>query len=72
TDLAAWNHQDLPFDRLVEILNPERTPARHPLFQVMLTLGDTSAEAPGLPGLETAYEFSEVEIAKFDLTFGFA
>ncbi|MFF9767190.1 amino acid adenylation domain-containing protein [Streptomyces sp. NPDC014636] len=72
TDLAAWNHQDLPFDRLVEILNPERTPARHPLFQVMLTLGDTSAEAPELPGLDTAYEFSKVEIAKFDLTFGFA
>ncbi|WP_369260978.1 amino acid adenylation domain-containing protein [Streptomyces sp. R35] len=72
TDLAAWNHQDLPFDRIVEILNPERTPARHPLFQVMLTLGDTSAEAPELPGLDTAYEFSQVEIAKFDLTFGFA
>ncbi|WP_406331851.1 amino acid adenylation domain-containing protein [Streptomyces sp. NBC_00203] len=72
TDLAAWNHQDLPFDRLVEILNPERTPARHPLFQVMLTLGDTSAEAPELPGLDTAYEFSQVAIAKFDLTFGFA
>ncbi|MET9412249.1 amino acid adenylation domain-containing protein [Streptomyces sp. NPDC002935] len=72
TDLAAWNHQDLPFDRLVEILNPERTPARHPLFQVMLTLGDTAADAPELPGLDTAYEFSQVEIAKFDLTFGFA
>ncbi|WP_328552724.1 non-ribosomal peptide synthetase [Streptomyces sp. NBC_00358] len=72
TDLAAWNHQDLPFDRLVEILNPERTPNRHPLFQVMLTLGDTAADAPELPGLETAYEFSKVEIAKFDLTFGFA
>ncbi|WP_406252134.1 amino acid adenylation domain-containing protein [Streptomyces atratus] len=72
TDLAAWSHQDLPFDRLVEALNPERTTARHPLFQVMLTVGDMSAEAPELPGLEAAYEFSKVEIAKFDLTFGFA
>ncbi|MEE1768328.1 condensation domain-containing protein, partial [Streptomyces sp. JV185] len=71
-DLAAWSHQDLPFDRLVEALNPERTTARHPLFQVMLTVGDTSADAPELPGLEAAYEFSKVEIAKFDLTFGFA
>ncbi|WP_329307359.1 amino acid adenylation domain-containing protein [Streptomyces sp. NBC_01260] len=71
-DLAAWSHQDLPFDRLVEALNPERTTARHPLFQVMLTVGDMSAEAPELPGLEAAYEFSKVEIAKFDLTFGFA
>ncbi|MFF1448588.1 amino acid adenylation domain-containing protein [Streptomyces sp. NPDC058274] len=72
TDLTAWAHQDLPFDRLVEALNPERTTARHPLFQVMLTVGDTTAEAPGLPGLEVAYEFSKVEVAKFDLTFGFA
>ncbi|MYV54386.1 non-ribosomal peptide synthetase, partial [Streptomyces sp. SID3212] len=71
TDLAAWAHQDLPFDRLVEALNPERTTARHPLFQVMLTVGDTTAEAPGLPGLDTAYEYSAVQIAKFDLTFGF-
>ncbi|WP_371774348.1 amino acid adenylation domain-containing protein [Streptomyces sp. NBC_01438] len=71
-DLAAWSHQDLPFDRLVEALNPERTTARHPLFQVMLTVGDMSAEAPELPGLEAEYEFSKVEIAKFDLTFGFA
>ncbi|WP_327335741.1 amino acid adenylation domain-containing protein [Streptomyces sp. NBC_01324] len=72
TDLAAWSHQDLPFDRLVEALNPERTTARHPLFQVMLTVGDMSAEAPELRGLEAEYEFSKVEIAKFDLTFGFA
>ncbi|MFE6668283.1 amino acid adenylation domain-containing protein [Streptomyces sp. NPDC057697] len=72
TDLAAWSHQDLPFDRLVEALNPERTTARHPLFQVMLTVGDMAADAPELPGLEAEYEFSKVEIAKFDLTFGFA
>ncbi|MYQ88489.1 MULTISPECIES: non-ribosomal peptide synthetase [unclassified Streptomyces] len=72
TDLAAWAHQDLPFDRLVEALNPERTTARHPLFQVMLTVGDTSSEAPRLAGLESEFAIPPVSVAKFDLTFAFA
>ncbi|MFE6498071.1 amino acid adenylation domain-containing protein [Streptomyces sp. NPDC057748] len=72
TDLAAWAHQDLPFDRLVEALNPERTTARHPLFQVMLTVGDTSDDAPRLAGLESEFAVPPVSVAKFDLTFAFA
>ncbi|MEW1687128.1 amino acid adenylation domain-containing protein [Streptomyces sp. NPDC091265] len=71
-DLAAWAHQDLPFDRLVEVLNPERTTARHPLFQVMLTVGDTSSEAPRLAGLDSEFAVPQVSVAKFDLTFAFA
>ncbi|MFF9767189.1 amino acid adenylation domain-containing protein [Streptomyces sp. NPDC014636] len=72
TDLAAWNHQDLPFDRLVEVLNPERSASRHPLFQVMLTLGEAGSDTVGFPGLDARTEYNELQIAKFDLTFGFA
>ncbi|MGV9457380.1 amino acid adenylation domain-containing protein, partial [Streptomyces sp. NPDC003635] len=72
TDLAAWAHQDLPFDRLVEVLNPERSGARHPLFQVMLTLVRAgSTEAPDFPGLRARAEYSATRTAKFDLTVGF-
>ncbi|MYR21704.1 condensation domain-containing protein, partial [Streptomyces sp. SID6137] len=72
TDLAAWAHQDVPFDRLVEVLNPERSASRHPLFQVMLTVGQSlDAAAPELGCLETSLVIPELRIAKFDLTFGF-
>ncbi|GAA0940021.1 hypothetical protein GCM10009560_51100 [Nonomuraea longicatena] len=41
-DLAAFDHPELPFDRLVEALNPARARGRHPLFQVMLDVREAT------------------------------
>ncbi|MFJ8332074.1 amino acid adenylation domain-containing protein [Streptomyces sp. NPDC094437] len=67
TDLAAFDHQDVPFERLVEEVSPVRSPARHPLFQVMLSYG-TARRAPALPGIEAERLHRHNGSAKFDLT----
>jgi len=53
TDLAAYAHQDLPFDSLVEALNPPRSLTRHPLLQTVLVLQNNAEEGFELPGAET-------------------
>ncbi|WP_067695935.1 non-ribosomal peptide synthetase [Nocardia jejuensis] len=67
TDLAAFAHAELPFERLVEVLDPVRSQSHHPLFQVALFFQNLDAAAVQLPGLSV----SEVEfggaVAKFDL-----
>ncbi|MCP2163251.1 amino acid adenylation domain-containing protein [Goodfellowiella coeruleoviolacea] len=70
-DLAAYAHQDVPFERLVDVLSPQRSLARHPLFQVGLTYENRTAPAPGLPGLVTEPVPVRTGTAKFDLTFSF-
>ncbi|MDP9795023.1 amino acid adenylation domain-containing protein/non-ribosomal peptide synthase protein (TIGR01720 family) [Catenuloplanes nepalensis] len=69
TDLAAFAHSDLPFERLVEHLAPARSLSRHPLFQVVTTHRYADQDGFGLAGLEVAPEPAEFTIAKFDLTF---
>jgi len=54
TTLEAWEHQDLPFERLVGELNPERDLGRHPLIQTMFALQNTPSGALALDGLDVA------------------
>ncbi|WP_432077259.1 condensation domain-containing protein, partial [Streptomyces wuyuanensis] len=68
-DLEAFAHEDVPFERLVEILNPARSMARHPLFQVMLTFQNVAEPDLVLPGLAVRPERTAVAAAKFDLSF---
>ncbi|MYW90734.1 non-ribosomal peptide synthetase [Amycolatopsis rubida] len=70
--LDAYSHQDLPFDRVVEALNPARSPAYHPLFQVFVALDDGSgAEQLRLPGVCVRMLPQPVAAAKFDLSVDF-
>nr|WP_255325557.1 non-ribosomal peptide synthase/polyketide synthase [Rhodococcus ruber] len=67
SDLEAFAHADLPFERLVEILNPERSTARHPLFQVAMSFENLPETGLELPDLSVSTVPFDVDSAKFDL-----
>ncbi|WP_344317044.1 amino acid adenylation domain-containing protein [Streptomyces javensis] len=70
-DLTAYAHQDVPFERLVEVLNPDRSRSRHPLFQILLSMQDHPDRSLELPGLTASVAPGDLTIAKFDLQFDF-
>ncbi|MFD7937378.1 amino acid adenylation domain-containing protein [Streptomyces sp. NPDC059755] len=69
--LEALEHQDVPFEFLVDSLNPTRSLSRNPLFQVVLAFQNNDEAVWGLPGLSVESVHVENDTAKFDLTFSF-
>jgi amino acid adenylation domain-containing protein len=69
--LDAYAHQDVPFEKLVEELEPQRDSKHTPFFQTMLILQNQPRAEWKLPDLELVQEFVEVNNAKFDLTLSF-
>ena len=66
--LAAYEHQEYPFEELIEKLDLTRDPSRNPLFDVMFVLQNTDRRELELPGLRIAPYESSHNISKFDLT----
>jgi amino acid adenylation domain-containing protein len=71
TALAAFSHQDVPFEAVVERINPIRSLARNPLFQVMVGHHHRAGDGVRLAGLEVLPEHVDTRTAKFDLVFSF-
>ena len=69
--LATYEHQELPFEKLVEELAPERDLSRTPLFQAMVALESATAEEGELSGLTLKAVETVGETAKFDLNLSF-
>ncbi len=72
TALEAYAHQDIPFEYLVEQLNPTRSLSHSPLFQVMFVLQNAPMGPLGLEGIEVSFLEQENTTTKFDLTLSIA
>ncbi|MFN9661595.1 MAG: non-ribosomal peptide synthetase, partial [Cyanobacteriota bacterium] len=70
--LAAQAHEDLPFEQVVELLQPPRSLAHAPLFQVMFTWQNTPEVCLDLQGVATEALVPPYNLAKFDLTLSLA
>ncbi|HEU4884734.1 MAG TPA: amino acid adenylation domain-containing protein, partial [Longimicrobium sp.] len=70
--LGAYEHQEVPFEKLVAELQPERSLSHSPLFQVMFTLQDAGGPGGGLAGLKVGGVGEAMEVAKFDLSLALA
>ncbi len=64
--LADFAHQDLPFEKLVEELHPQRDPSRNPLFQVMFALHNAPLKAVELPALNWRFQEPEAPTTRLD------
>ncbi|HEU4561307.1 MAG TPA: amino acid adenylation domain-containing protein, partial [Longimicrobium sp.] len=66
--LGAYEHQEVPFEKLVAELQPERSMSHSPLFQVMFTQQDAVGAGDVLPGLNVGGVGAAMEVARFDLS----
>ncbi|MFH8400247.1 condensation domain-containing protein [Streptomyces anulatus] len=74
-DLRAFDHQDAPFEEVVQAMAPRRRSGRHPLFQTMLAIQSHAPAVPDFPGVSVEMqkaETIELHSAKFDLYFDLA
>jgi non-ribosomal peptide synthetase component F len=66
--LGAYSHQDVPFDKLVELLQPERNLSHTPIFQVLFVMENFARGKVSLNGVQLEALGSEFPVSKFDLS----
>ncbi|MET7640178.1 amino acid adenylation domain-containing protein [Streptomyces sp. NPDC005438] len=70
-DIEAFERAEVPFERVVEAVNPRRVAGRNPLFQISLTQTYPESAVPDLPGLDTEWADIPTDSVPYDLAFSF-